>query len=110
MSENTTAVTDPTTDADVSTDAEVFEPITPYFAARVATQILGYKVTESSMYGIAKRDGILTVEGHGPAKADGTHKTYFDGEAFKAWLDQRASNPGASGKVDVEALAAKYSA
>jgi hypothetical protein len=103
MSENTIAAT---TDA----DAEVFEPITPYFAARVATQVLGYKVTESSMYGIAKRDGILTVDGHGPAKADGTYKTYFDGLAFKAWLDQRASNPGTSGKVDIDALTAKYSA
>jgi hypothetical protein len=83
------------------------EPITPFYAAKVANVVLAANgqeriVTPQMMYSYAKNHRIQTVE------VPGNKKVHFDGDAFKAWLDGYVAGTGTVGKKDVEKLAAQY--
>ena len=83
-------------------------PITPFYAAQVANRVLAAKgvaktVTPQMMYSYARNERIATV------KVDGTKKVFFDGDAFKTWLDAYVAGTGQSGKVaDLDKLAEQY--
>jgi hypothetical protein len=82
-------------------------PITPFAAARVANVVLkaaGQErtVTPQMLYSYARNKRITTV------KVDGTDKIFFDGNAFKKWLDAYVQNKSGTGKVDYDELAKQY--
>jgi hypothetical protein len=84
------------------------EPITPYAAAKVVNIVLASKgqdriVTPQMMYSYAKNKRIATIS------IVGDKKVYFDGDAFKIWLDSYVSGKNvAGGKVNFETLASQY--
>jgi hypothetical protein len=91
--------------------------LTPYAAAKVVTAAVrrrtgntDFTMQPQTMYGLAKRNVIATVEVPG-TKADGKSKIYFKGEAFAKWLKGYLGS-GSVGEVnrntDYEALAEQY--
>jgi hypothetical protein len=83
------------------------EPITPFYAAKVANVVLAAAgqeriVTPQMMYSYAKNGRIKTVS------VEGTKKVHFDADAFKIWLDAYVAGKTSTGKKDVNALAAQY--
>ena len=76
-------------------------PITPYVAARVATEVLGREVKEQTMFSLARRRRIATV------KVSGSSKLFFDGNAFANWLRERKSNPPRS-RTDYASLVQEF--
>jgi hypothetical protein len=90
-----------------NTEATNFAPLTPYAAFKVTNRVLeaqGIDKTVSSqmLYGYAKTQRIATV------RVEGSKKVYFDGNAFKAWLDAYIAGGAESGKVNLDALVAEY--
>jgi hypothetical protein len=85
-----------------------YAPITPYAAHKVVNLVLSSKgqdrvVTPQMMYSYAHNNRIQTVT------VPGSKKVYFDGNAFKQWLDSYVSGQNvAGGKVNFESLAAEY--
>jgi hypothetical protein len=85
-----------------------YAPITPYAAHKIVNIVLASKgqdkvVTPQMMYSYAKNKRIATTE------VPGSKKVYFDGNAFKAWLDAYVSGQNvAGGKVNFENLASQY--
>lgn len=84
-------------------------PLTPYAAWKVAETVLtslgkdASKLTPQRMYGMAKKGQIETV------KFEGDKKVYFDGDAFKAWLDAYISGTAtAGGRQNYDKLAEQY--
>jgi hypothetical protein len=83
------------------------QPLTPYAAFKVVNAVTTAKgiersVTSQMMYGYAKNGRIATV---GVA---GSTKVYFDGDAFKLWLDKYIAGGEVGGRVDYEDLAQQY--
>ena len=81
----------------------VYDDITPYFASMVASKVLGRKITSNQFYGYAARNIISNYK-----NPNDRNKVYFDGNAFKVWLDAEAKSPRKGGKVDITALTALY--
>ena len=87
-----------------------FEDITPYAAAKVTNIALkanglDKEIKPQMMYTYAKKNVITVVE------HEGDEKVYFDGDAFKAWLDKyivRVQNGDVAERTDYEALANQY--
>jgi hypothetical protein len=85
-----------------------FAPLTPYAACKVtniALEASGFdKVLKPQMfYTYAKKNMIATTT------VAGDDKVYFDGDAFKSWLDKYLKNPNAgSARKDYSELAAQY--
>ncbi len=84
-------------------------PLTPYAAWKVAEAVLmakgldSSKLTPQRFYGMAKKGQIATVQ------ITGDKKVYFDGEAFKTWLDAYADGTAtAGGRQNYEVLAEQY--
>jgi hypothetical protein len=82
-------------------------PITPFAAAKVANAVLKAKgqertITPQMMYSYARNNRIATIV------VDGTKKIFFDGDAFKKWLDAYVSNTAGTGKVYYDELAKQY--
>jgi hypothetical protein len=88
--------------------------ITPFTAAKVASMVLAQEgidveVRPQMMYSYAKKGLIASNYNE---RVDG-EKVYFNGDAFKAWLDKYVDNArnGITGsKVDYELLAQEFSA
>jgi hypothetical protein len=83
------------------------ENLTPYAAAQVANRVFAAKdqnrkVTPQMMYGYAKNG---TIASNYKTRAE-KEKVYFDGDAFKAWLDKPASQQ--AGRVDFDELAKQF--
>lgn len=86
--------------------------LTPYEAAKVANIVLQAKlgednfkeVTPQSMYTKAKNG---TIESNYETRDEG-EKVFFDGDAFKAWLDKRVEGTNVSERKDYAKLAEQY--
>jgi len=91
-----------------------FSNLTPFAAAKVTNKVLAAKVdgdfTEvrpQMMYNYAKK-GI--IESNYDSRMDG-EKVYFEGTAFKAWLDkyvQKVISGESTSRVDYDTLADQY--
>jgi len=84
-----------------------FSPLTPYAAAKVANIVLAAKgvektVTPQMLYSYAENERIQTVT------VEGDKRTYFDGQAFKTWLDQYVEGGAPGSRVNFEQLASEY--
>jgi hypothetical protein len=88
--------------------------ITPFAAAKVTNLVLkanGITDTEvrpQMLYAYAKNARIASNYGN-----RGSEKVYFEGEAFKTWLDKyviRVQNGESTSGTDYEAIAAEYMA
>jgi len=82
-------------------------PITPFYAAKVANIRLASEgvdkvVTPQMLYTYHKKGTIAS------ASVEGSDKKYFDGDAFKTWLDSYVSGGATSTRTNVEALALQY--
>jgi hypothetical protein len=82
-------------------------PITPFYAAKVANIRLASEgiektVTPQMLYTYHKKGTIAS------ATVTGSDKKYFDGDAFKTWLNQYVTGGATNTRTDVEALAAQY--
>jgi len=91
--------------------------LTPYAAAKVVTAAVrkrtgnvDFTMQPQTMYGLAKRDVIDTIEVPG-SKPGGKSKIYFKGTSFASWLKSYLGS-GSVGQVnrntDYEALAEQY--
>jgi hypothetical protein len=91
--------------------------LTPYAAAKVVTAKVRektgdktFELAPQTMYGVADRGTIKTVEKPG-TKADGKSKVFFDGADFARWLKQYLAGTGTGeGRVrqNYEQLAKAY--
>jgi hypothetical protein len=84
-----------------------FSPLTPYAAAKVTNIVLATKgvektVTPQMFYSYAKNERIQTVT------VEGDKRTYFDGQAFKTWLDQYVEGGAPGSKISFQVLAEQY--
>ena len=87
-----------------------FEDITPYAAAKVTNIALkanglDKEIKLQMMYTYAKKNVITVVE------HEGDEKVYFDGDAFKAWLDSyivKVQNGESAARTDYAELASQY--
>jgi hypothetical protein len=86
-----------------------YAPITPFYAAGVVNALLEAKgdsrrVKPQMLYSYHKKGTIASATGP-------DDKKYFDGDAFKVWLDKYlAGDAQTTGRIDVKALAAEYAA
>jgi hypothetical protein len=83
-----------------------YDPITPFYAAGVINTLLkemqsDRKVTPQMMYTYHKKGTIASTIGP-------DNKKYFDGDAFKTWLDQYLAGGTTSTRIDVTELANQY--
>jgi hypothetical protein len=83
-------------------------PITPFYAAGVTNALLAEqgderRVKPQMMYSYHKKGTIAATT------VEGDDKKYFDGDAFKVWLDKYLAGSATSGtRIDVTELAAQY--
>lgn len=85
-----------------------YAPLTPYAAAKVVNIVLASKnvdklVTPQMMYSYAKNKRIATIIGS-------DKKIYFDGDAFKIWMDSYIESIMTNGsrRNDYENIASQY--
>jgi len=91
----------------ISDTEATFSPLTPYAAFKVTNIVLESKgidrtVTPQMMYSYAKNDRIATIT------IPGDKRVYFEGGAFKAWLDAYVDGGAPGSKVNFETLAEQY--
>src|SRR6266576_3645913 len=97
-----------------NTNITVCPDLTPYYAAQVATGVLGRDIQPQVMYTMAKNGTIESnydeyIEAGGRGNAQKI-KVHFDGESFKTWLEGvKAGKVVATGKMNLAALIAEFS-
>jgi len=93
-------------------ETRTFQPITPFFAARVVNaklvaEEIDKTVTPQMMYNYAKKN---VVASNYYTRAEG-EKIYFEGEAFAKWLKryvERIQNGEDSSSFDADAALQSY--
>jgi hypothetical protein len=82
-------------------------PITPFYAAGVTNSLLKEMgsektITPQMMYTYHKKGTIASTT------VEGSTKKYFDGDAFKVWLDQYLAGGTTTTRINVDDLASQY--